>query len=72
MSTYLGTSYLVAQRRYTNSLIRSKNFQGATAEGAKAPSLMDILAQDGRVKDYITASNELRNPRPHRHAYPKG
>jgi len=69
MSTYLGTSFLVAQRRQTNSLIRSKNLQGATAEGGKAPPLMDILAQDGRMKDYIAASNELRNPRSYIHIY---
>ncbi|RYO93706.1 hypothetical protein DL766_004756 [Monosporascus sp. MC13-8B] len=31
--------------------------EGATAEEGKSPSLMDILVQDGRAKDYVTNEN---------------
>ncbi|KAF5679124.1 beta-glucosidase [Fusarium denticulatum] len=32
----------------------ASQIEGATAEEGKAPSLMDILVQDGRAKDYVT------------------
>lgn len=35
----------------------ASQIEGATAEGGKGPSLMDILVQDDRPKDYVTNEN---------------
>ena len=35
----------------------SSQIEGATAEEGKGPSLMDILVQDERPKDYVTNEN---------------
>lgn len=35
----------------------SSQIEGATAEEGKSPSLMDILVQDDRAKDYVTNEN---------------
>ena len=42
----------------------ASQIEGATAQDGKAPSLMDILVQDDRPKDYVTNENYCKS-RPH-------